>query len=149
VALDDPLEAWRRERGDPWALGLDVEWEGVAEATEWPGEGAGYWQGCAVHGDVLVGAERFALDGSGTRVHRWGEVDRSRASGWAAGRRDDGTHFLVAEPAVDCDDEGQLLTVLGEVPAADAPVLLPGAGRLDRAVVGSGWAEWFSPSAPA
>ena len=149
VALDDPLEAWGRERGDPWALGLDVEWEGAGPATEWPGEGAGYWQGCAVHGDVLVGAERFSLDGWGTRVHRWGDLGRSRPTGWAAGRSDDGSHFLVTDPAVECDAEGRLLTVLGEVPAAHAPVVLPGAGRLDRAVVGSGWAEWFSPSAPA
>lgn len=149
VALDDPLEAWGRERGDPWALGLDVEWEGQGPAVDWPGEGAGYWQGCAVHGDVLVGAERFALDGWGTRVHRWGDPGRTRGTGWAAGRSADGEHFLVADPALACDPEGRLLTVLGEVPAAHAPVLLPGAGRLDRAVVGSGWAEWFSPSAPA
>ena len=149
VALDDPLEAWGRERGDPWALGLDVEWEGTGPAAEWPGEGAGYWQGCTVHGDVLVGAERFALDGSGTRVHRWGDVDRSRPGGWAAGRREDGAHFLVVDPEVEYDAEGRLLTVLGEAPTAHAPVLLPGAGRLDRAVCLGGWAEWFSPSAPA
>ena len=57
--------------------------------------------------------------------------------------------FLVAEPAIECDPESRILRVFGEVPAAHVPVLLPGAGRLDRAVVGSGWAEWFSPSAPA
>ncbi|HJV09655.1 MAG TPA: hypothetical protein VJ653_08230, partial [Acidimicrobiales bacterium] len=153
VALDDPLEAWGRERGDPWALGLDVEWEGTAPATEWPaaagGAGAGYWQGCVVHGDVLVGDQRFALDGFGTRVHRWGDPDRTTPTGWAAGRRDDGTHYLVVDPAVECDEEGRLLGVRGEAPAAHAPVLLPGAGRLDRVVAGGGWAEWFTPSGPA
>lgn len=165
VALDDPLEAWGRERGDPWALGLDVEWEGAARPTAWVGKGDGYWQGCAVHGDVLVGAERFSLDGAGTRAHRWGEPGRSRATGWAAGRLDDGTDFLVAEPQVACHDDGRLRQVTAEavtgVAVAHAPVLLPGAGRLARALCrydgadgrqGHGWAEWFHPaggSAPA
>ncbi len=156
VALDDPLEAWGRERGDPWALGLDVEWEGAGEPVELEG---GYWQGCAVHGDVLVGAERFALDGAGTRVHLWGDPGRAAASGWAAGRLDDGTDFLVAGPDVDCDGEGRLRTVTAAgvtgTAVAQAPVLIPGAGRLARALCryeaaggasGHGWAEWFHPA---
>ena len=168
VALDDPLEAWRQERGDPWALGLDVEWEGVGPCAAWPGGAGGYWQGCTVHGDVLVGAERFTLDGTGTRIHRWGEQARSAPSGWAAGRLD-GAAFAVADPAVTCDAAGRLQSAgfqvddleVGAVAGAQAPVLLPGAGRLVRAVCryaggggrsGHGWAEWFTPdvaSAPA
>lgn len=169
VALDDPLEAWRQERGDPWALGLDVEWEGVGACTPWPGGGAGYWQGCSVHGDVLVGAERFDLDGAGTRIHRWGPGARATSSGWAAGRLDDGTVFAATGPTVDCDAEGRLRAAafrvddreVTAVAGAHAPVLMPGAGRLDRAMCrykadgghcGHGWAEWFTPdvgSAPA
>ena len=161
VALDDPLEAWARERGDPWALGLDVEWEGAAPCRPWTG---GYWQACAVHGDVLVGAERFSLDGAGTRVHLWGERPRSTLSGWAAGRLDDGTVFAAADLTVDCDAEGRLRSAAfvaggAEVTAtavAHAPVLLPGEGRLARALCryttadgrsGHGWAEWFLPAA--
>ena len=160
VALDDPLEAWRRERGDPWALGLDVEWEAAGACQPWPG---GYWQGCAVHGDVLVGAERFSLDGTGTRVHQWGDRPRSAASGWAAGRLEDGTAFAVADPAVECDGEGRLRSATFQVDGAEvtaaalaqAPVLLPGEGRLARAHCryeatggrsGHGWVEWFLPA---
>lgn len=156
VALDDPLEAWGRERGDPWALGLDVEWEGAGAPVELDG---GYWQGCAVHGDVLVGAERFALDGAGTRVHVWGDPGRAVASGWAAGRLDEGSDFLVAGPDVECDGEGRLRTVTAAgvtgTALAHAPVLIPGAGRLARALCryetagggqGHGWAEWFHPA---
>jgi hypothetical protein len=160
VALDDPLEAWRRERGDPWALGLDVEWEGAGPCRPW--SAGGYWQACAVSGDVLVGAERFSLDGSGTRIHEWGDRPRSAPSGWVAGRLDDGTVFAVADPAVECDAEGLLRSATFRVDgrevtaaaAAHAPVLLPGAGRLARArcrytaaggAVGQGWAEWFVP----
>ena len=159
VGLDDPLEAWGRERGDPWALGLDVEWEGIGPCTPWPG---GYWQPCAVHGDVLVGAERFQLDGSGMRLHLWGEV---RRAGWAAGRLGDGTSF--AEPNIKAEwaEDGLLRTVTaGDVSGtavAAAPVLVPGVGRLARALcryqssdgrLGHGWAECFRPdpgSAPA
>jgi hypothetical protein len=151
VALDDPLEAWGRERGDPWALGLDVEWEGEQDCLPWPG---GYWQGCTVHGDVLVGAERFALDGTGTRIHVWGDAHRS---GWAAGRLDDGTFFAMAGPAVDCDVEGRIRSAtaagITATAVAHSPVLLPGEGRLARALCryeadgaqGHGWAEWFLP----
>ena len=159
VALDDPLEAWGRERGDPWALGLDVEWEGAGEAVELAD---GYWQGCAVHGDVLVGAERFALDGAGTRVHRWGPAGRAAPAGWAAGRLDDGTDFFFAGPEVECDEEGRMRTLkAGGVTGtaiAHAPVLIPGAGRLARALCqyegagggqGYGWAEWFHPAGSA
>lgn len=151
VALDDPLEAWGRERGDPWALGLDVEWEGAGGPTEWSGGGAGYWQGCAVHGDVLVGAERFALDGTGTRVHLWGDAGRTVPGGWAAG-----PGFLATGPAVDCHADGRIVTVdaggAAGVAVAHAPVLVAGAGRLARALCrygdgGYGWAEWFHPDA--
>ena len=162
VALDDPLEAWARERGDPWALGLDVEWEAAGPGAPRPG---GYWQPCLVHGDVLVGSQRFQLDGSGHRLHLWGEVDRNRPGGWAAGRLDDGTSFAVTDIDVDCDSGGLLraasFTDLAATAVAHAPVLVPGAGRLARALCryesaggspGHGWAEWFHPgagSAPA
>ena len=170
VALDDPLEAWRQERGDPWALGLDVEWEATGPCEPWPGHQAGYAQPCTVHGDVLVGAERFALDGSGRRVHLWGDEPRSEAAGWAGGRLDDGTTFTVTDPAVECHADGRLRSasvVAGDpsltataTAVAHAPVLVPGAGRLARALCryeagdrrGHGWAEWFHPdggSAPA
>ena len=147
VALDDPLEAWGRERGDPWALGLDVEWEAAGDPE---GLDAGYWQSCAVHGDVLVGAERFALDGTGTRVHLWGDPGRSAPAGWAAG-----PGFLDDNPALEYEGDGRIRAVAAGgrrgVAVAHAPVLIPGAGRLARALCryddgGHGWAEWFHPA---
>lgn len=166
VALDDPLEAWRQERGDPWALGLDVEWEGVAPCSPWS---AGYSQPCGAHGDVLVGSERFKLDGSGLRLHLWGNSTRAGPAGWAAGRLGDGTVLAAEDPDVVCDEEGRLrsgaLTAGGVdvvvTAVAHAPVLVPGKGRLARALCrfgaadgrsGHGWAEQFHPfegSAPA
>jgi hypothetical protein len=122
VALDDPLEAWGRERGDPWALGLDVEWEASGPCIAWPGTETGYWQGCVAHGDVLVGADRFALDGFGTRIHLWGDQPRTAPAGWAAGRLDDGTAFAVADPPVEFHDDGRLRSVQEGVAVAHAPV---------------------------
>lgn len=159
VALDDPLEAWRQERGDPWALGLDVEWEATGPCAAWPGAETGYSQACTVHGDVLVGAERFSLDGTGSRLHLWGDQPRTSPAGWAGGQLDDGTAFLVADPPAECHDDGRLRSVtvgnlLGSA-VAHAPVLVPGAGRLARALcryedrdgrVGHGWAERFHPA---
>jgi hypothetical protein len=169
VALDDPLEAWGQERGDPWALGLDVEWEAASPCAPWPGAGTGYSQPCTVHGDVLVGADRFALDGTGTRVHLWGDQPRRSPTGWAGGRLDGAAAFLTVGPAVECHEDGRLRsatieaagTVVTATAVAHAPVLVPGAGRLARALCryeagdgpqGHGWAEWFHPatgSAPA
>lgn len=72
VALDDPDEALRGERGDRVALGFDLEWE-----TE-PGSTVGavedYVQTAAVHGEILVGdgahVDRLAFTGAGRRGHR-------------------------------------------------------------------------------
>lgn len=169
VALEDPLEAWGTERGDPWALGLDVEWEGLTACRPSPASplrGGGYEQACAVHGDVLVGAERFQLDGSGVRVHLWGERRWREPSWWASGRLDDGTAFgagAVESGPIKADGGGLLRS--GPVRAggldltltalAHAPVLIPGAGRLARALCrydtadgrhGFGWAERFHPA---
>lgn len=163
VGIDDPREAWGAERGDPWAVGLDVEWEGEGGCHPSPG---GYRQACAVHGDVLVGAERFQLEGSGMRTHLWGERSWREPGWWAAGRLEDGTAFSAggAEEAgpIDVDEAGLLRS--GRLAAggvdlrvaalAQAPVLIPGYGRLARALCrydsadgrqGFGWAERFHP----
>ena len=170
VALDDPLEAWRAERGDPWALGLDVEWEAAAACSWWPGPGeaggpTGYSQPCLVSGDVLVGDRRLTLDGAGgVRVHLWGDRDWTAPWAWAAGRMDDGTGFLAAGDDVAVERRADGLLGAGAVmagpagggpalaldPVAHAPVLVPGPGRLARALCrygddggrrGYGWAE--------
>lgn len=164
VALEDPLEAWRGERGDPWAIGLDVEWEGLGNCRPFPC-GGGYEQACDVHGDVLVGAARFQLDGHGVRTHLWGERRWDEPMWWASGRLDDGTPFSAGgrdEGPIGARSDGLLAG--GPVEAggldlradavAHAPVLLPGAGGLARALCrydaadgrrGFGWAERFLP----
>lgn len=155
VGLDDPLDAWGDERGDHVGLGFDLEWEGVAGCHARRG-GGGYQQACTVSGDVLVGAGRFSVDGSGTRSHAWGPRDWASAGWWwAAGRLDDGAAFAVGaddgflvpagRPQADTV-EGRARTDVGadglprraelEVgglalvasPLAHAPVLVPSAG---------------------
>ncbi len=71
VAIDDPVRAWGDERGDPVALGLDLEWE-MQGQPGLLGDAGGYLQPAAVHGEVLLGAERLAVDGTGWYTHAWG-----------------------------------------------------------------------------
>jgi hypothetical protein len=81
VAIDDPARAWGDERGDPTALGLDLEWEMEAPACPLPEPG--YVQPASVHGEVLVGAERLALDGTGWYTHAWGRPAWHDRRWWA------------------------------------------------------------------
>ena len=89
VALDDPSEGLRGERGDPVPLGLDLEWEATGPPAP---EEDGYAQPAVVHGEVLLGSQRLDVDASGWWVHRWG-APPWRADGWwwAGGNLDDGT----------------------------------------------------------
>ena len=66
LALDDPAHD---ELGDRIALGFDLEWEASGPVDG--GEGS-YSQPGIVHGEILVGAEAIAFDGSGVRRHTWG-----------------------------------------------------------------------------
>ena len=88
VALDDPTEAWRGERGDPVALGLDMEWEATAGPGAVPG---GYAQPSVVHGEVLVGPERLDVEARGWRTHLWGGPSPQLAPWWAGAHLDDGS----------------------------------------------------------
>jgi hypothetical protein len=160
VALDDPREAFGRERGDLCPLGLDLEWEALGPARP-SGEAAsgqhGYEQPCVVHGEVLVGSERLELDGVGWRSHRWGVRDwwtgGDQPPAWAGGFFDDGPSDdgpldeanAFATTGVDAvTDDGLIVSAavrdLGLVatPLAHAPVVIPGAdgrtARLDRAL---------------
>lgn len=64
LALDDPAD----ERGDPVALGFDLEWEASGPVDG--GEGA-YAQPGIVHGEILVGTDAITFDGHGARRHHW------------------------------------------------------------------------------
>jgi len=96
VALADPAEAYRSERGDRVALGLDLEWEAAGDVFPYPGM-TRYEQACTVHGEVLVGRERLPFSGWGERDHSWGVRDWwSIPWCWTSGRLDDGTAFHAA-----------------------------------------------------
>ncbi len=97
VAIDDPARAWGDERGDPTALGLDLEWEMQAPALHLPEPG--YVQPAAVHGEVLVGSERLAVDGTGGYTHVWGPPGWQDRRRWAVSATfDDGTALASRSP---------------------------------------------------
>ena len=116
VALDDPATAYHGERGDRVALGLDLEWEGVAPAQASTGLPR-YEQACSVHGDVLVGDERIEIEAWGERDHSWGPRDWwTMPWCWTAGRLGDGTAFHAFRPLVDIPfASGFVLSPSGEV----------------------------------
>lgn len=169
VALDDPTEAYRSLRGDRTPLGFDLEWETVAGARLLS-RTQGYSLSCAVHGEVLVGAETIAFDGWGQRSHAWGRRDWWGAPwGASSGRLGDGTTWStdrLSPPAVPDEDGllpasrlevGQPALVLSASPLHHAPVCVDGpdgrSSRLARALCrylaadgrsGAGWAEWCS-----
>lgn len=67
LALDDRTD----ERGDPIALGFDLEWEATGPVEG--GEGS-YSRPGIVHGEILVGTSAIAFDGRGVRRHHWGSL---------------------------------------------------------------------------
>jgi hypothetical protein len=77
VRLEQPTDVFADFRGERVPLGFDLEWEvdGPTEVAVPPGEvGGAYAQPCAVHGDVLIGADAYDLQGAGWRRHSWGEL---------------------------------------------------------------------------
>jgi hypothetical protein len=78
VRLDDPFDALHGEIGERLAMGYDLEWE-VGEVGEPVAVTGGYEQAGGVHGEVLLGRERYEFDGRGDRSHVW-----STDAPWAA-----------------------------------------------------------------
>ncbi|MER3453409.1 MAG: hypothetical protein C4321_09835 [Chloroflexota bacterium] len=96
VALDDPADAYRGERGEPVAVGLDLEWEAAGPVYAYSLTSR-YEQACDVHGEVLVGDERIVFAGPGERDHSWGVRDWWVFPWvWTAGALNDGTRFHAA-----------------------------------------------------
>ncbi|MCU1462221.1 MAG: hypothetical protein JWO37_2296 [Acidimicrobiales bacterium] len=100
VALDDPADAYRGEWGDRVALGFDLEWEARAAPYAYPAGITRYEVPCRVHGEVLVGSERLAIDAIGERDHSWGGRDWWGTPGWCwtAGQMADGSAFHAVAP---------------------------------------------------
>lgn len=112
VALDDPTDGYRGERGQRVALGFDLEWESRAAAYPYPAGMARYAVPCVVHGEVLVGSERIEVDAVGQRVHSWGRRDWWDTAGWCAtaGQLDDTTAFHALAPVDDPRTPGFVLS---------------------------------------
>lgn len=166
VALEDPAEGLRGERGHPIPLGLDVEWEAVGAPAL---EGTGYSQPAIAHGEVLLGAERMALDGTGWWVHRWGPpLWLDEGWWWAAGSVRDGATVTASGPFR--ASVGPTLARVGNAPTSSATVAgggveitlepvawaavpLPEGRGLARNLCswsqegrrGWGWCEWLQP----
>lgn len=89
VRLDDPADSLRGEIGERMPVGLDLEWEVDATATD-PrplranDDVEGYEQFGLVHGEVLLGRSRFGLDATARRSHTWGtpRFDRPVRAAW-------------------------------------------------------------------
>ena len=94
LSIEDPVALYEREpRGDQVPLGLDLEFETDGSPHHYLYT-TRYEIPCRVHGEVLIGDERIALDGWGQRDHSWGERDWWKFGWvWCSGRLEDGTRF--------------------------------------------------------
>jgi hypothetical protein len=137
VRLDDPADAYRGEIGERLPVGFDLEWElASAPVADSP---ARYAQGGTVVGELLLGRDRIALDGTGVRAHGWGA-----ASPWNAGT----TRLAVTHPdgrLVPAIDTGDLDALASAVVPITEPLPPAWVTRTLVATTGDGrvrgWAE--------
>ena len=123
VEFDDPMEAWRQERGDRIGLAFDLEWEGPAAAAVWlngtDSDVSRYEQPCEVHGDLQLGDESWTIDAIGRRHHEWGPLDWRPSLPGAARSDSSRNRTVVAEAPLLVDGPGgsqlRLLRTLGRV----------------------------------
>jgi hypothetical protein len=105
LGIDEPAAMYAATPvGERVPLGLDLEWETDGTPYHY-GATTRYEIPCRVHGEVLVGDERLAIDGHGQRDHSWGVRDWWQFGWcWTSGRLDDGTRFHGSDiriPGVD------------------------------------------------
>jgi hypothetical protein len=85
VRLDHPGDALRGELGERVPIGLDLEWEVEGplhtHREDWPVRG--YVEPGLVHGEVMLGRERFELDARGEYHRSWGVRDWRAAGSWS------------------------------------------------------------------
>jgi hypothetical protein len=85
VNLEAPDDALAGEIGERIPIGLDLEWEidGPIHAHRARGPVAGYVALGIVHGEVLLGRERFELDACGAYHRTWGDRVWHNPGAWS------------------------------------------------------------------
>lgn len=93
----DPKDVFRRRRGEPADMELDLTWTGVAPPYHY-GLTTRYEVSARVTGTIRVGDEVIAVDAPGQRDHSWGVRDWW-AFGWcwSSGTLEDGTAFHLSD----------------------------------------------------
>jgi hypothetical protein len=95
VTLDDPVDALTDGFGLRVPVGFDLEWEDDRPPVTGLGPDRYEAPGRA-HGEILLGAERYDVDGPGSREHAWGPTDWGPPGWWRASiRGDDGRHTVA------------------------------------------------------
>ena len=107
VAVEDPSDLYAdAPRGEIVPIAFDLEWETTGAPYHYMYT-TRYEVPCSVHGEILVGDERIALDGWGQRDHSWAPRDWWTISWvWTAGRLDDGLRFHGSDIRVPGADIG-------------------------------------------
>ncbi|MBP8180246.1 MAG: hypothetical protein KAZ88_04565 [Acidimicrobiia bacterium] len=96
LAIDDPADTDADPLvGDRVAFGLELDWTTDAPGLyRWPVAADRTEAPCSVQGEVLLGDERFPINGLGQRDHSWGHRDWYAVEWtWTAFHFPDGRHF--------------------------------------------------------
>ena len=112
------------------AVGLDLEWEVVAPPFEYDDR---YSQAGVVHGELLVGPDRFPFEGRGVRDHEWGRLgwrDAPWQRGWCCAGDE-----LAIEVVVDDEGCDGWVWRIGEAPAPIDDALVEAHGSTGRWVL--------------
>ena len=139
VRLDDPLDAERGERGERLPVGLDLEWE------------VGSSPRGIVHGELLLGDERTAFDGTGALTEEqlagdvwdqaWCRLSWQRDGSTGGTARDDAVELHVGRAGLPTAARADGLAF-----AVAATAVVPVGTRLVLGLVTAtdacGWLEW-------
>jgi len=95
--FEDPRAVFRRERGEPADVDLDLIWSSTAPPYHY-GITTRYEVSARVTGTIRIDDETIAVDAPGQRDHSWGVRDWW-AFGWcwSAGTLEDGTAFHLSD----------------------------------------------------
>jgi hypothetical protein len=107
IAVDIPLDLYAPEpRGRLVPMALDLDWETDGHPYHYVFT-TRYEIPCRVHGEILVGDERIAFDGTGQRDHSWGVRDWWQFGWcWSSGHLDDGLRFHGSDIRIPDQDIG-------------------------------------------